>query len=101
MAETAARRSSATHNDQHGESNVKLKQIGSNMTVLTLNSGTDVLFSYETPVAGHWGMGYFETDTKFSKTTSRHINKYLDGETAEVLPQKEIEDLVALLKRLN
>ena len=84
---------------------MKLKQIGSNMTVLTLNNGTEVLFSYETPVAGfcnlvdrsnpEWnGVQFFRTDEKFSKTTTRHINKYLEGANAAVVPQDQIVNLV-------
>ena len=79
------------------------------MTVLTLNNGTEVLFSYETPVAGfcnldlshgddytpEWhGVLFFRTEEKFSKTTTRHINKYLEGANAAVVPQDQIVNLV-------
>lgn len=59
---------------------IKLKQIKSNMTELTLDSGARVLFSYETPVAGwdHVGMA-FRTKEHYSPTTTRHINQYLGG----------------------
>lgn len=37
-----------------------------------------ILFSYETPVALHiYGVGFFRTGERFSKTTSKHINKWL------------------------
>ena len=77
---------------------MKIKQIGSNMTTLTLNDGTEILFSYETPVAGCSGSArdytYFKTAYNWSKTTTRHINKYLDGVEAVVLAQHEIHEMV-------
>jgi len=48
------------------------------MTELEMD-GIKVLYSYETPVAGFDSAGAFRTDTKYSVTTSRHINKYLGG----------------------
>ena len=43
---------------------MKIKPIASNMTELVLNDGTQVLFSYETPVAA-WIKGkYYKTETK-------------------------------------
>ena len=57
---------------------MKLKRTGSNQTVVSLNNGAEVFFSYDTPVAGyHPELGYVRTDEYYSKTTSRHINKYL------------------------
>ena len=89
---------------------MKLKPIGSNMTTLTLNDGTEILFSYETPVAGYLsvealdnhpfpqevgnGCMFFRTAKKWSSTTTRHINKYLEGCTAAVVSQDQIESLV-------
>jgi len=57
---------------------LKLKPIASNMTELTVGD-TTILFSYQTPVAGWDSLGAFRTSTHYSKTTSRHINKYLGG----------------------
>lgn len=67
---------------------MKLKQLASNMTELELNNGTLVLFSYETPVCGfigkdNYGTGisegtYIETKTKYSRTTTKHINKWFE-----------------------
>ena len=48
------------------------------MTELEMD-GIKVLYSYETPVAGYDVNGAFRTNTKYSVTTSRHINKYLGG----------------------
>ena len=58
---------------------MRLKQIKSNMTELTLDNGTKILFSYETPVAGWDDDGAFRTMDHCSPTTTRHINQYLGG----------------------
>jgi len=55
---------------------MKLKQLGSNQTELVLNDGTQVLFSYETPVACWVDGQFYRTDKQWSQTTSRHINKW-------------------------
>jgi hypothetical protein len=73
---------------------MKLRNIGSNMTELEINS-TSVLFSYETPVAGWDSKGAFRTDTRYSSTTSKHINKYLGGkDIGRTVPQSYIDGLV-------
>ena len=67
---------------------MKLKQIGSNMTELYLNNGTIVLFSYETPVAYYKpqhdgiftpGIDLAKTKQWYSNTTSKHINKWIQS----------------------
>ena len=74
---------------------MKLNPLGSNMTEVELGNGITVLFSYKTPVAYHKsGVGYFKTDCRWSSTTTRHINKWLDGCAATVVPQAEIDLLV-------
>jgi hypothetical protein len=76
--------------------NLRLNAIGPNQTLVHLPVGS-ILFSYETPVAAYVsGRGYVRTDKKFSNTTSKHINKWLDGINAEVIPQSEIEALSEL-----
>ena len=69
---------------------MKLKNIGSNMTEVTYtNEGpfsrkqeTTVLFSYSTPVAAHseQSMSFYKTTKKWSPTTTRHINKWLQAQ---------------------
>ena len=66
---------------------------GSNQTILKIGS-CEVLFSYETPVAGFDGLTWFRTEEKFSRTTTKHINKYLGDLNAKVVPQDYIEGLV-------
>ena len=72
---------------------IRLKQVGSNMTVLQ-RKGHEILFSYETPVAVYDSVRgeYLRTEHKFSQTTSRHINKWLQGVKSISVPQNVIED---------
>ena len=58
---------------------MKLYQKGSNMTELDLGFA-QVFFSYETPVAARLTDGTLvRTDQWYSATTSKHINKWLNG----------------------
>jgi hypothetical protein len=73
---------------------MKLKQIGSNMTELDMGD-VQVFFSYETPVAARTDTGALvRTSTKYSVTTTKHINKWLQGCDAVEVPQAVINDLV-------
>ena len=81
---------------------MKIKQIGSNQTLLIIGQRDEVLFSYETPVAGFTTKpipgsehgGWYRTDKKYSVITSKHINKYLDGVNATFIDQQTIEELI-------
>ena len=70
-----------------------VKNIGSNMIEVILGE-LRILVSYETPVAAHTMFGFIKTSKKWSKTTSQHINKWLDGAVAEERPQKHFHDLL-------
>lgn len=71
-----------------------IQNLGSNKTSLTLKDGTEIFFSYSTPVAAYIpGRGYVKTDEKYSVTTSKHINSFVPP-NAEVVPQSDINDLV-------
>ena len=74
---------------------MNIRNIGSNMTQLDLADGTSVLFSYSTPVAALTDNGYYRTSTKYSSTTTRHINKWLDGVLAKEQPQEYFNSLCA------
>ena len=64
------------------------------MTELEMD-GIKVLYSYETPVAGYDVNGAFRTNTKYSVTTSKHINKYLGGkDVGRIVTQQFINDSV-------
>ena len=74
---------------------MKLKQAGSNQTILILGGGIEVFFSYETPVACFIsGEGYYRTNTYYSRTTSKHINSYLGGSMAVEKDQSFFDDLI-------
>ena len=73
---------------------MKLTPIAANQTSVSFNDGTEVFFSYKTPVAAYLPeKGYVKTEKFYSVTTSRHINKYLP--TKDV-PTVSEEFLVAL-----
>lgn len=74
---------------------MNIRNIGSNMTQLDLADGTSVLFSYSTPVAALTDNGYYRTSTKYGSTTTRHINKWLDGVLAKEQPQEYFNSLCA------
>ena len=72
-----------------------LHPIASNMTELRIEN-TVILFSYKTPVACciYPNMEYFKTDCRWSRTTSKHINKWLNSNTAIEKPQEYFDELV-------
>ncbi len=74
---------------------MKLTPIKANMTELEIDCGKRVLFSYKTPVAAIIEGKLYRTSTKWSQTTTRHINKYLallDG-VEEEMPQSFFDEL--------
>ena len=73
---------------------MKLKQLGSNMTELDMGE-VQVFFSYETPVAARLTDGSLvRTEERYSVTTTKHINKWLQGMPAVEVPQSVINTLV-------
>ena len=73
---------------------MKLKNLGAHMNVIETKD-VSVLFSYETPVAAFVsGQGYFRTSKYWSRTTSRHINVWLDGMDAQEKPQEWFDTLL-------
>lgn len=74
---------------------LRLRQIGSNQNLLILKNGTQVFFSYETAVAVDTGDEILVTDKKFSVTTSKHINQFIDGRKARKVSQDEIENFLS------
>jgi len=74
---------------------MKLHSFATNRTLLTFNDGTEVFFSYSTPVAGYKpNVGYVKTKSWYSSTTTRHINKYLDDNFALSIEQDDINNLI-------
>ena len=78
---------------------MKVQPIGANQTEVSLADGTEILFSYGTPVAALVpGKGWIRTAQKWSATTSKHINAWLRancGGTVQDVPQWELDQLVA------
>lgn len=76
---------------------MKLSPIGSNVTQIEFKNGTVVLFSYKTPVAAFIpGEGYVRTKTQYSRTTSKHINKWVRAVVCGAVDQSYIDELVGL-----
>ena len=75
---------------------MKLTPIAANRNVISYNNGSEVFFSYSTPVAGYCpDKGYLRTEDWYSQTTTKHINKYLDGITNyTTVSQQTINNLV-------
>lgn len=81
---------------------MKLNPIGLNMTEVEVNENVTIFFSYKTPVAAFVsGEGYLKTEKKWSVTTSRHINKWLDkiggvgtSAIAQTRPQEFFDNLI-------
>lgn len=75
-----------------------LRQIGSNQTEITINTAIGelrVFFSYETPVAAIDENGnHYRTEKYWSRTTSKHINGYLEGSKSAEMPQEWFDDLL-------
>jgi hypothetical protein len=74
---------------------LQVKPLASNMTLLETPQSL-VLFSYQTPVASYdkHTYDYSRTAKKWSKTTTRHINKWLDGVQAIEQPQEYFDNLL-------
>ena len=82
---------------------MNLNPIASNMTELELRSGLRVLFSYRTPVACEIDGVFHRSRTKWSATTTRHINKWLESGPfvaviGEAKPQEFFDNLIAEVK---
>lgn len=63
-------------------------------TVVCVDKGEKyILFSYSTPVAINDTKGFKVTEKKFSRTTTKHINKWINGASYETISQKELEKI--------
>ena len=77
---------------------MKLNSIAANQTEIESPNGVTVFYSYSTPVAAFVpGQGALCTSTKYSPTTSRHINKAVQrwGATRHDVPQARIDAVAA------
>lgn len=77
---------------------MNLNPIKANMTELETNGGLTTLFSYKTPVACRWTNGqtntYYCTTKFWSKTTTRHVNQWLNGSNGINQPQEYFDNLM-------
>lgn len=74
-----------------------VRSLAANQTQIEIATsfGFDQVFvSYETPVAAMIDGELYRTDRKWSKTTTRHINKWLAGRNAENKPQSFFDSLL-------
>ena len=65
---------------------MKLERVrNTSATVVTLADGIEVLYSYSTPVACRFeSCVAWKTGEKYSRTTTRHVNEWVDGDAIEV-----------------
>lgn len=74
---------------------MRINTLGANQTEVICNDGSVIFHSYNTPVAALLPSGrYVKTSTKYSSTTTRHINKWLSGINAEIVEQSFIDNLI-------
>lgn len=72
---------------------INIRDLGNNKTELS-TSKMVVLFSYNTPVACEIEGKYYRTSKKWSVTTSKHINQWLEGVKAELRDQEWFDNLL-------
>ena len=73
---------------------MKLEKIGVSKTLLTLSSGSEIFYSYNTPVAAQVAGEFYKTNEYYSRTTSKHITQYLNGRYAHPVEQSFINQIV-------
>ena len=79
---------------------MKLSHPGANRTIVSFDDGSEILFSYATPVAAFIpGTGYVRTERQWSRTTSKHIGLYCHRDTPRK-PQ-EFFDSLARCRKAN
>jgi hypothetical protein len=70
---------------------IKVNSVRKNYNIIT-HKYNQILFSYQTPVAVITSNGnIYKTKQKYSVTTSRHINKFLEGLESEEVDQNFID----------
>jgi hypothetical protein len=72
---------------------MNVKSIGSNQVEIT-SGPKRILISYETPVAAEINGKFYRTMKKWSVTTSKHINAWLQGVQAEKMQQAFFDQLL-------
>lgn len=67
-----------------------VNQLGPNQTLIAIGAD-NFFYSYNTLVAAQVGGKFYRTSQKYSVTTSKHINKWLEGVKAIEVSQNELE----------
>ena len=75
---------------------MKLERLGNSKSLLTLASGSEIFYSYDTPVAAQVSGEFYKTNEYYSRTTSKHITQYLNGREAEEVEQSFINQIVGV-----
>jgi hypothetical protein len=75
-----------------------LRKLGPTKLEIETITGNIVFYSYNTPVAACLsdGRGFIRTNKRYSVTTSKHINQWLNGAKAVEVEQGVINRLVGL-----
>ena len=67
--------------------------------VYTNSEGSEILISYNTPVAGYiHGVCFWEANNKYSMTTSRHVSLYNREHGYPKTQPKSVEQIKAILR---
>ncbi len=70
---------------------IKVNSVRKNYNIIT-HRANQILYYYQTPVAVITSNGHiYKTKQKYSVTTSRHINKFLEGLESEEVNQNFID----------
>jgi len=75
---------------------MKVRSLAKNQTEISLPDGTQILVSYETPVAALRDGKYYRTDKKWSATTTRHISSWLGSVFVTERPQSFFDELLVI-----
>jgi hypothetical protein len=74
---------------------MRLTEIGANQTLMTMENGTIVLFSYSSPVAAFIpGRGYVRSENLYGLAAIRHVNDWIKDKDCSIVEQSVIDDLV-------
>ena len=69
---------------------MRLENLGSNKTLVHIE-GHEYFFSYNTCVAGHDGNQVWKVRQKYSRTTSKHVNQYLNGREPYLVDESDVQ----------
>jgi hypothetical protein len=72
---------------------MKLNNLAPNQTEI-VKDGNSYFYSYRTLVAANVDGKFYRTDKFHSKTTSKHINSWLNGAKATEMPQEWFDNLI-------